>query len=86
MANEYRVAWSEDALQDLLEVWNESRERERVRRAGDALDALLATNPFSQQFEVIHNQGPAIVDGVGIDFEIFPADNKVVINTCWRSD
>jgi len=45
--NPYAVSWCQKALDQLAEIWVNASDRARVNDAVEAIDAALATDPFS---------------------------------------
>jgi hypothetical protein len=80
----FRVIWTPSAEQDLADVWLAAADREIIVVASDALDQLIAENPF-----VVGESRESTVSRVatmlplGLQFDIVADDMKVFVRKVW---
>ena len=80
----YSVQWTEDALDELADVWLAAAERNAVTAASHRLDQDLANDPYAIGFPRNSSVNRTAVDPpLGIDYEIIEDDKKVRVLRVW---
>jgi len=65
----YKVAWVEDAENELTAIWLGSRQRERVTEAAREIEQLLATQPNEVGESRAENRRVAFAKPLGVTYD-----------------
>ena len=81
----YTVRWSQDAEDQLAEIWLEASDRNAVTLAQATIDAELAMNPESRGSELSEGLRKYKVEPLVVLFEIDHPDRVVKVTAVKRS-
>jgi mRNA-degrading endonuclease RelE of RelBE toxin-antitoxin system len=73
----YTVVWSQEAQDQLADLWLDSPNRQAVTRASDAVDRMLAGDPVAQSFDVREGLRGLRVPPLRVIFLVREADRIV---------
>jgi hypothetical protein len=60
-----------------------AEDNQAVLRAANAIDVLLAEDPFRQDAAVVGDESTFIVEPLAVDYRVSHTDRKVYILTVW---
>ena len=79
----YFVVWTPAAHDRLEQFWMDAEDNQAVLRAANAIDVLLAEDPFRQDAADVGDECTFIVEPLAVDYRVSEADRKVHILTVW---
>lgn len=80
----FTVAWSEEASNELCELWAVVPDRREMTRVVDALEQQLRHNPESVGESREKGRRVVMQSPIGIIFKVFPEDQLVqVVHVGW---
>jgi hypothetical protein len=82
--NRYTVVYLAEAENNLIAIWADAADRDRVTEAAKAADRLLATNPLQESIELREQLRRVDVPPLRLYFEFRAADRVVVISNVVR--
>ena len=82
--NRYTVVYLAEAEDNLIAIWADATDRDRVTESADAADRLLATNPLQESIELREQLRRLDVPPLRFYFEVRAADRVVVISNVVR--
>ena len=77
------VLWVPSAEQELVAIWLEHGDRDRVTAAADEIDRRLRRDPENQGESREEGLRILLVAPLGVDFEIRAEDRKVQVLSVW---
>lgn len=78
----YYVEWTPDAHDRLERIWMAADDPRLVLRSANAIDALLARDPWSADV-IIGIENTLIIEPLAVDFGIDEVQRKVLILFVW---
>jgi hypothetical protein len=79
----YAVTWTDEALEDFLEIWLLSSEKTALTEAAERIVSRLAKEPFSEKHEVVRGAGIAVDGCLGVDFRVLSDTRIVTVISAW---
>ena len=80
----YTVVWRRSAERTLAEIWTSADDRQTVRDAADAIDALLRASPLEVGESRVANTRILTVLPLSVYYDIHEADRLVAVWAVWR--
>lgn len=80
----YTVIWQPETVNELARLWLDSADRQSLADAANEIDRLLSENPYDKRYEVVSNAGAIAVLSLGVDFQVYGHDMKVVVTAVWH--
>jgi hypothetical protein len=80
----HTVVYLSDAEANLIAIWADATDRDRVTEAADAADNVLANNPLQESIELREQLRRLDVPPLRFYFEIREEDRVVVISSVGR--
>jgi len=82
--NRYTVVYLSDAEENLIAIWADAADRDRVTAAADAADRVLANSPLHDSIELSEQLRRLDVPPLRFYFEVREEDRVVVISSVVR--
>ncbi len=80
----YTVEWTDDAEQDLADIWINAPDQKAISSAADELDRQLARDPLSDSESREGAERIAFVIPLAIRFTVDSGRRRVVVTAVWR--
>lgn len=79
----YFIAWLPSAHDRLEQIWMAAEDNRDVLRAANAIDHLLAQNPYRDDAMMVGDEITLIVEPLAVDYRVSQDDRKVFILSVW---
>jgi plasmid stabilization system protein ParE len=76
----YTVSWTEDAEQELADIWTRAGDREAVTAADAAITRLLASDPINNGTDLAEGLRKLIVDPLMVYYSVDPGKRFVEVS------
>ena len=80
----FTVVWTKEAMDDLMEIWTQSADRQAITKASDRIDAVLRRNPLGVGKAMVDDGRMLFEVPLAVTFRVSDADRLVTVNFVCR--